>query len=179
MRCFASLNPLARRGGRAETIIIKMVQRRMVYASLWQNVEFGDLDDKCKLLYIGLLTLADDYGRLKNNPSVFRSQIFLYDENVTTKEIKDSIVHLDEQGLIKLYDSEQYLYHPNWFKFQILRKDRLGRSLCPTPDNQLSTKWQPVDGQVGAEVSKEVSNISKGLAEKYKPTFLKGSKNEK
>ncbi len=155
-----------------------MVQRRMVYASLWQNEAFGELDDKSKLLYIGLLTLADDYGRLKNNPSVFRSQVFLYDEKITIKEIKDSVAHLDEMGLIKLYDSEQFLYHPNWFKFQILRKDRLGRSLCPTPDNQMSTKWQPVDGQLPAEVSKEVSNISKGALRAFEPEFIKNKRNK-
>lgn len=153
-----------------------MVQRRMVYADLWQNESFAQLTDKGKILYIGLIILADDYGRLKNNSHFFRSQIFLYDEELKTKEISDLVVKLDELGLIKLYENNQYLYHPNWFKFQILRKDRLGRSLCPTPDNQMSTKWQPDDGQLGAEVSKEVSNISKGALNKFKPDFIKNKK---
>lgn len=145
----------------------------MLYANLWQNEDFAKLTDKGKLLYIGLITLADDYGRVKNNPSVFRSQIFLYDDTIKNSEVIKLIKDIEKNTLIKLYEKDQYLYHPNWYKFQILRKDRLGQSLCPCPDNQMSTKWQPSDRQSDAEVSKQVSNISKGLATKYKPNFLK------
>lgn len=150
-----------------------MVQRRMLYANLWQNEDFAKLSDKGKLLYIGLLTLADDYGRLKNNPSVLRSQIFLYDDDLKNSEVAELVKKIADVGLIELYQNDEYLYHPNWFKFQILRKDRLGRSLCPSPDNQMSTKWQPVDSQLDAEVSKEVSNRSKELLKAFKPDFLK------
>lgn len=137
-----------------------MTQRRMIYASLWQSENFAKLSDKGKILYIGLLTLADDYGRLKNNPLVLRSQVFCYEENIKTSEIGKLVKEIEKVGLVILYENDQYLYHPNWYKYQILRKDRLGRSLCPSPDNQMSTKWQPTDGQVGAEVSKEVIEVS-------------------
>src|ERR1035437_5743127 len=150
-----------------------MAQRRMLYSSLWQNEDFSKLSDKGKILYIGLITLADDHGRLKSNPSILRSQIFLYDESIKNSEISKLLQDISKIGLILLYENDEYIQHPNWFKFQILRKDRMGKSMCPSPDNQLTDKWQPSDGQLPAEVSKQVSNISKKDLQKYKPSFLK------
>ena len=150
-----------------------MAQRRMLYSSLWQNEDFSKLSDKGKILYIGLITLADDHGRLKSNPSILRSQIFLYDESIKNSEISKLLQDISKIGLILLYENDEYIQHPNWFKFQILRKDRMGKSMCPSPDNQMTDKWQPSDGQLPAEVSKQVSNISKKDLQKYKPSFLK------
>jgi len=153
-----------------------MVQRRMVYASLWQNEDFAKLSDKEKILYVGLITLADDYGRLKVNLPALRSQIFLYDEDLKSSDLLIYLQNIANNGLIYLYENNQYIEHPNWFKYQMLRKDRLSRSLCPQYGNQLTTTWQPTDGHSVAEVSKqviEVSNIDRKIPQSVKDTIKK------
>jgi hypothetical protein len=74
---------------------------------------------------------------------------------------------LEKVKLISVYESggKSYLYHPNWSKWQILRKDRMKPTDCPNPPqpsvNQMSTKCQPSAAEVSKEVNRSEVNRSK------------------
>lgn len=100
-------------------------QRRMVHTGIWQNTGFSILSDKAKLLYIGTITFADDDGRLKANSLLLKSQVFPFDEKVTQMEVRKLLNSIVKSGLVEVYraESEYYIQHPNWHKYQSIRKD--------------------------------------------------------
>lgn len=118
----------------------------MIYQKIWASVQFGKLSNNAKLLYLGLITLADDEGRLNGNPAYLRGQVFPYEESLSVQKVKDFIDEIVEQKLIVLYEVEgtEYIKHPNWTRYQKLRKDRFATSELPN-DNQTATKRQPND----------------------------------
>src|SRR3990167_1329052 len=106
-------------------------QRRMVYAKILENKDFGFLSPNAKVLYIFCIVLADDEGRLKANAVALRGRVFAFDEIVKSR-------------LVTWYkvENEYFISHPNWVKYQILRTDRTKKSDIPPPDgNQMATKW--------------------------------------
>lgn len=152
---------------------------RVVHQSIWTSEQFGRLNERQQLLFIGLITIADDQGRFRAYPASLRITIFPFNKRVTDTEIRKDLEKMDELGLIYLYefDGSNYGYFPKWTVHQKLRSDRVKDSRIPLPSagkpvsegkntrpqpsgNQMATKWQPP----GAEVSKEVSK--KVIAEK-------------
>lgn len=132
--------------------------KRMIWTSLWLNEEFGSLTDKAKLLYTGMITLADDEGRVKANPAYLNSLIFPYDKNHSNTQVAYDLSSLVECKLIGIYkiDDKQYAYHPNWNNYQFLRKDRMKRSSIPSP-TLVSTKRQPSGNHVTPKCPPKIS----------------------
>ena len=129
-----------------------MAKRRMVSQSIWTNRRFLRLNNQEKLLYIGLVTISDDEGRLWNDGLSIRSKIFPAD-SIELKEITENLEKIGKKGLIELSDESIQLV--GWNEHQNIRKDRLISSVIPIvttkrqpDDNQMSTKRQPSDNQV-------------------------------
>lgn len=123
--------------------------RRMLNSELFRNVELGECDPQVRLLYIGMIVNADDAGRMRAHPKYLRAAIFPFDllDDVSMTKMRDRLV---ERKLIVVYevDGEAYIQHPKWEKWQILRKDRMKSSDCPSPRNQLATICQPSVGKM-------------------------------
>lgn len=138
----------------------------MIHTKLWQNEAFSKLSDKAKILYIGTITLADDEGRLKANSLLLRSQVFPLDTAITEAEVRKWLNEIMRAKLATYYkiDNQYFLQHPNWEKYQTLRKDRLKKSDIPTSDEE----WQPNDNQVATKrrhkISKDKIREEKGTA---------------
>lgn len=124
----------------------------MINSELFRNVELGECEPQVRLLYIGMIVNADDEGRMRAHPKYLRASIFPFDLIADAAIIEMRSV-LAAKKIIILYEVEgvEYLQHPKWGKWQILRKDRVKSSDCPSPRGQMATKWQPNDTQVGAE----------------------------
>ena len=129
-----------------------MAKRRMVSQSIWTNRRFLRLNNQEKLLYIGLVTISDDEGRLWNDGLSIRSKIFPAD-SIELKEITENLEKIGKKGLIELSDESIQLV--GWNEHQNIRKDRLIPSVIPImttkrqpDDNQMTTKRQPSDNQV-------------------------------
>lgn len=108
-------------------------QRRMIYTKIWTSEQFGKLSDRAKLLFIGSITLADDDGRLRGNPAYLRGQVFPYDENMAVSEVLRLRNEVEKSGLISVYsiDGCEYIQHPKWTDYQIIRKDLYKGSTLP------------------------------------------------
>lgn len=100
-------------------------QRRMVYTNVFSNPEFCKLSDRAKLLYIGLVVHADDDGRLRANSLLLRSQVFPVDKNMQEKDVRKLLNEVVKLKLVEFYcvDGEYFIQHPNWKKYQTIRKD--------------------------------------------------------
>lgn len=138
----------------------------MIHTNIWASSQVSKLSRDARLLYVGTITLGDDDGRLKGNAAFLRSQVFPYDEELKTAEVRKWLDEIIRLGLLEAYEvgGEEYLFHPNWTKYQALRADRKKESHIPKPeDNQMPTNPQPHDGQSAAQ-----GKVSKGKIREVK-----------
>lgn len=139
-------------------------QWRKVYSTVWSSGQFSNLSKDARLTYLGTITLGDDDGRLKGDPRFLKSQIWPYDEELKSSDIKKLIEEIVTNKLLVKYtiDEEEYLYHPKWEKYQHIREDRRQNSRIPPPEfdfSPVTTKRQPKDNHVPTMKSPRVDKI--------------------
>lgn len=107
-----------------------MARRRMISPTIWDCEQFASLTFRQRVLYIGLISNADDEGKMKAHSSLIRSKIFPYDD-ISPKEIEEDIITLQNIGLIWRYENAETLYiqHPNWTDYQCVAHPT--PSTCP------------------------------------------------
>jgi hypothetical protein len=78
-----------------------------------------------RVLWIGLLTnLADDQGRMPDNPMLIRSKLFPYDAQVTVKDIEKGLTLFANKHKIVRYhagtngDGRELIQIVNWWRYQ-------------------------------------------------------------
>lgn len=149
----------------------------MVHTDIWKSKQVARLSLQARLLFIGLITLGDDDGRLRGDPVLLRSEVFPRDESVTVADVRGWLDEVITNELVVRYtiEDEDYLAHPNWTKYQVLRADRKKDSSIPQPpDNLLATVLQPTDNQVAttppqsADTRLLEGKVSKGKVRKDK-----------
>ncbi|HEC32988.1 MAG TPA: hypothetical protein ENI63_01880 [Candidatus Kaiserbacteria bacterium] len=152
-------------------------QRRMVYSKIWVSIQFTSMSDKAKLLFIGMVTLADDDGRLIGNPAYLRGQIFSFDEEISVLEIKKERDEVEKSGLIEVYkiDGIEYILHPNWEKYQVIRGDLYTPSTLPDR-NGIVTKPTQKSTLSKDKISKD--KISKLVVKNKKTKIVKYTQND-
>jgi len=88
------------------------------------------------LTYVGLISIADDDGRLKGNPMLLKSKIYPMDEGMSSSTMEKDLVEIEKVGLIIRYsvNGSAYIQHPNWSIYQKIRNDLYAPSKLPPPD---------------------------------------------
>lgn len=131
----------------------------MIYAKIWTSEQFGKLSDKAKLLFVGSITLADDDGRLRANPSYLRGQVFPYDEEIAVSEVLRLRNEIEKSGLIEVYsiDDCEYIQHPKWTDYQIIRKDLYKESTLPVRNESVT---KPLRKRATSQVKLSKDKIS-------------------
>src|SRR3990172_2184332 len=96
-----------------------IMTRRMLDSAIWANENFASLPPMARLLQIGIVSFADDQGRMKAHPVYLRSQIFPYDD-MDAESITIWLTMLAAHETVVLYevDGKQYLQLVNWWKYQ-------------------------------------------------------------
>ncbi len=122
----------------------------MLHSKVWQSKQFYSISPLARLLYIGMITLGDDEGRLRGEAIYLRSTIFLFDK-FSPKRIKKLRDEIYTAKLIDVYETEggEVIQHPNWKKYQQLRIDRIKPSDLPV--HEKPTILQPTDNQTSAQ----------------------------
>lgn len=110
-----------------------MTRIRTLKPEIWQDEAFGELTHQAQLLFIGLITQADDEGRLKGSPSLIRSQVFPYKHGMHLDSVEAWLEELEEASLIERYDvgGRPFINLPTWHRHQ--RVSHPSESLIPTP----------------------------------------------
>ena len=141
--------------------------KRMIDAATWANEKFGELPMVARLLLIGMITIADDQGRLKANAAWLRAQIFPYDD-LGSDDIGNSLCLIADNETIKLYEVEgkRYAQLLNWWEYQSLQYAQPSR--YPRPEGWqdrirynysrgviLCNNWTLADGSRGKDTCDE------------------------
>ena len=100
-----------------------MARKRMLDPGLWESSQFGELDFFERVLYISLISNADDEGRLEDRALLIRSKVFP-DDNIAVSKIEASLERLKEVKLIIRYHAGDWdiIQHPKWEKYQTIQK---------------------------------------------------------
>lgn len=105
-----------------------MSRERMIYPEMWGSDSFNMLPIEARLLWVGLISLADDYGRGKASSAGLKAAVFPFDAYLP-HQISDWLQQIHNRGMIRLYhnDGSDFYDIPKWDRYQKLRyrKDSL------------------------------------------------------
>jgi len=97
-----------------------MARKRFLSPDIWSDASFVKLIPQERLLFIGLITLADDEGRLRASPSYLKGELFpqngLGDEEV--QRFRDRTVRQNRNILLYKVAGVEYIQLLNWTKYQ-------------------------------------------------------------
>jgi len=124
-----------------------VARKRMIDPGIWQSEDFGHLSTLAKLVFIGLFSQADDYGRGRGKPQYIKNTLFPYDEEMTAGDIKNAFAEIVTHMSIRFYESNgsEYYALTNWRTWQKVEKPTPSR--LPNPDDCEET----VRVQIGEE----------------------------
>jgi len=129
-------------------------KKRMLSPTIWDDKDFNNLSYPARLLFIGLISIADDDGRGRADVEYLWKTLFGYDK-ITPKKINKWLESLKKWGKsVKFYTKSGHKYYQllNWKDYQHIRADRYTPSKIPFFGH---TKRQPSgrkdDNQEGTE----------------------------
>lgn len=131
-----------------------MARKRMLSPEIWESESFSSLSDFQKIVFIGLISLADDEGRGKANPSFIKSTLFPYDENRRVAEVKSALSQIARCTSTQFYNvnGSEYYFLTSWKKWQKI--DKPSKSKLPPPPNSSGV----LESGVGALLSESEKN---------------------
>jgi len=112
---------------------------RTIKPEAWQDERVGDLSLGARLLWLGLITMADDDGRLRELPTLIAGHVFPYDD-VPPGRLQKWLREVAESGMVTRYEvgGKRYIAFPTWTEHQ--RVDRPSPSdLPPPPDSPIDS----------------------------------------
>lgn len=94
----------------------EMPRIRSIKPEALQHRKVGRLTDREFRLWVGMLTQADDEGRLSADPDYLRVLVFGYHPKVKERDVDAAMDRLVNFGLIRLYevDGVRYADFPSW-----------------------------------------------------------------
>jgi hypothetical protein len=115
---------------------------RTIKPEMWADEKIGRLSREARLLFVGLITMADDEGRLRAMPAAVLGHVFPYDDDAP-KKLTGWLGELDASGLIDVYENDgvRYVYLPGFVKHQVINKKK--ESTLPVPPRSAA---DPVTG---------------------------------
>jgi len=110
-----------------------MARIRTIKPEFPEDEVIGQCSRNARLLFILIWTRCDDFGRFRASPTLLRSQLFPYDEDLTPQDIAAWLAELSAVGKVHLYEVDEQAYGEvtSWSKHQ--RIDNAGKPICPPP----------------------------------------------
>lgn len=120
--------------GRARAKRVSRARIRTIKPELWQDERIGDLSRDARLLFVGLVTMADDEGRLRALPAGILGHVFPYDQDAP-KKLDGWLSEVEATGMIVGYQNggRPYMAFRNWARHQKI--NRASDSVLPPPPN--------------------------------------------
>jgi hypothetical protein len=91
----------------------------MIHTRIWRSEKVAAFDFRERLLWVGLVTNADDQGRGRAHPGLVRSDIFPLDD-VSLAAISEALSQFEQADMLQLYEADgKPLYQiVNWWGYQ-------------------------------------------------------------
>src|SRR5579863_5549090 len=115
-----------------------MPRIRTIKPELFGSPQVMNLSHSARLLFIGLITQADDEGRGIADLRKLKSAIFGGDDDVTTARVLEMLAEIEGQSLAVTYDANGHgrVYAlPSWRSHQYIEKAKKSAYPAPSPLN--------------------------------------------
>lgn len=117
-----------------------MARRRMIDPSIWSDPIVGSLSDAARILFVALISNADDEGRIDADVRWLKRTVFGF-RDTTTAEVDGYLQELtDNLRSVVVYeaDGRRYAQLLNWKQFQTINRPTPSR-IPPPPAEQSRT----------------------------------------
>lgn len=113
-----------------------MARKRMIDPSIWINEGFGTLTNLAELVYIGLVSIADDEGRGKASPAYIKAVLFPYKDDLRIADIEKTLFEISSKMSVIFYscDGNKYYTLTSWEVWQKI--DKPSQSKIPEYDEK-------------------------------------------
>ena len=111
---------------------------RTLKPEIWSDERIGVMSRAARLLLIGMITMADDEGRLRAMPSAILGHVFPYDQ-VAPRRLAVWCDEVAASGIVRFYEHAgiPYAAFTNWGRHQ--RVNRPTDSVIPAPVGDASS----------------------------------------
>lgn len=139
-----------------------MARIRSIKPSIWTDERFIDLSRDARLLLIGMISHADDAGRLVASGPALIGAIYPHDD-ITVRQVEKWRDELAASGLIVTYRAGRGTYAalPKWRKHQRIQKSQPS-TLPPPPgtgsENRYDTE-SPIDSHTESRTKSENDSL--------------------
>ena len=136
---------------------------RSIKPEFWSSPDIAALSDADRLLFIGLWSYVDDYGRGRDDMALIVAALFPHDmvanPRDTVAKVRDGLARLSEANLILRYTvaSRTYFLVTGWGKHQ--RVDKPKASRIPEPTEEVNGTFPQNDA-----IRETVANVRDDVA---------------
>jgi len=108
-----------------------MARIRTVKPAFFSDEKLGQCKRDSRLLFIGLWVHGDDYGTVRSNPAWIKANVFPYDNDISTENIKEWAAELSDKKMIIPfeYKKENFYHIRTFYKHQ--RVDKKSEPIIP------------------------------------------------
>jgi hypothetical protein len=120
----------------------------MIKPDFWNDEKLASISDKAKLLFIGMWNFSDDYAVVRGSNVWLKSQIFPYEESLTSSQVEGFVKELKQIGCISIFHAsgERYIFIKNFTKHQRIDKKSKTRNPEPPTADDLKKNGSGNDG---------------------------------
>jgi hypothetical protein len=79
----------------------------MIDPNIWESEDYAKLSVLAKLLFVGMISNADDVGCGRASAVYLRSKVFPYDESISSSQVSDALDEISASLSVLFYDAEE------------------------------------------------------------------------
>jgi len=115
-----------------------MSRRRFIAPQIWEDAAVAKMTRDERLLFVGMITIADDEGRLVASPAHLLGAIYPHDRDVTQQRIlawRDAVCKKNPNAVLYEVGGHDYIAFARWAEWN--RPNHPTNSKLPQPPRAL------------------------------------------
>lgn len=111
-----------------------MARKRMIDPSFWDDLNVAKLSIPARLCFIGMVSNADDEGRIEADPRYIKRAVFGFDDDLSSADIAGYLAEIETScpGVVFYQvDGRALAAFTNWKRYQYIQKPQTSRLPAP------------------------------------------------
>jgi hypothetical protein len=137
-----------------------MARKRMIDPSFWDDLNVAKLSIPARLCFIGMVSNADDEGRIEADPRYIKRAVFGFDDDLTSSDITGYLAEIETScpGVVFYQvDGRALASFSKWKQYQYIQKPQPSRLPAVPVTEQYDTNTVAVSPNRIEENIKELS----------------------
>lgn len=133
-----------------------MSRRRFLHPVLWEDEAVAKMTRDERLLFIGMVTIADDEGRLVGSPAHLLGAIYPHDDisPALVRKWRDGVVDKNPNVVVYQSAGRDYIHFKKWGEWQ--KPSHAARSKLPRPSGKIREEIPEAFAKVSGDVRSRV-----------------------